>query len=277
LKLLRKLFNQPDPRLQQLDLFAAEPLPLVSAPVGGVAPKRRLHIANHILEFTLQRSKRRTIGFLIDEDGLRVTAPRWVSVTEIEAAIRDKQRWILAKLTERNERNARRLQPALQWRDGASLPYCGNPLTLRVMTAQQSGIRFDEARAELIVGLPADATEQQIKDRVQGWLQLEAKRLFAERLPIYADKLGVVYRSFALSSATTQWGSCSADGRLRLNWRLIHFSLPLIDYVIAHELSHLREMNHSPRFWATVQSIFPEFESAKKALREQAPSTLPVF
>ncbi|MDP9109442.1 MAG: M48 family metallopeptidase, partial [Pseudomonadota bacterium] len=63
----------------------------------------------------------------------------------------------------------------------------------------------------------------------------------------------------------------------RLNWRLIHFSLPLIDYVVAHELAHLREMNHGPQFWATVQSVFPEFAAAKKALRDQAPITLPVF
>ena len=105
----------------------------------------------------------------------------------------------------------------------------------------------------------------------------EAKRLFGERLPLYADKLGVAYHSYALSSATTQWGSCTAQGKIRLNWRLIHFTLPLIDYVIAHELAHLREMNHGPRFWATVQSIFPEFETAKKSLREQAPKTLPIF
>jgi len=75
----------------------------------------------------------------------------------------------------------------------------------------------------------------------------------------------------------TQWGSCTIEGKIRLNWRLIHFTLPLIDYVIAHEISHLREMNHSPRFWATVQSVFPEFQEAKKALRERAPETLPIF
>jgi predicted metal-dependent hydrolase len=129
----------------------------------------------------------------------------------------------------------------------------------------------------LSVSLPPDAGEQQLKDRVQGWLQLEAKRVFSERLPLYAEKLGVDYRSFALSSATTQWGSCTADGKIRLNWRLIHFSLPLIDYVVAHELAHLREMNHSPRFWSTVQSIFPGFEAAKKALRDHGPESLPAF
>jgi hypothetical protein len=127
------------------------------------------------------------------------------------------------------------------------------------------------------VSLAANSTEQQLKDRVQAWLQTEAKQLFAARLPLYAEKLDVSYRSFALSSAMTQWGSCTADGRLRLNWRLIHFSLPLIDYVIAHELAHLREMNHGPRFWATVQSVFPEFQAAKKALRQRAPETLPIF
>jgi predicted metal-dependent hydrolase len=112
---------------------------------------------------------------------------------------------------------------------------------------------------------------------VQGWLQSEAKRLFAERLEIYAAKLGVSYQRFSLSSASTQWGSCTADGRIRLNWRLVHFALPNIDYVVAHELSHLREMNHGPQFWATVQSVLPEFESARKALREQERENLPNF
>jgi predicted metal-dependent hydrolase len=145
------------------------------------------------------------------------------------------------------------------------------------VAAQHAGIHFDDASRELTVSLPPDATEQQLKDRVQGWLQGEAKRLFAERLPLYAEKLGVRYHSFALSSAMTQWGSCTADGKIRLNWRLMHFALAQIDYVIAHELAHLREMNHGPRFWAAVQSIFPEFEAAKKALRQRGPETLPAF
>lgn len=230
-----------------------------------------------MLEYRLLRSRRRTIGFVIDEDGLRITAPRWVPLAEIESAIHEKQRWIFAKLSERRERSARRLQPHMQWRDGATLPYFGADLTLRIIAAQAAGIAHDADRRELTVSLPPDATEQQLKDRVQGWLQLEARRVFGERLPIYAAKLGVTYRSFALSSASTQWGSCTADGRIRLNWRLIHFALPLIDYVIAHELSHLREMNHSPRFWATVQSIFPEFEAARRALRASGPDTLPEF
>ena len=255
-----------------------ELLPSLASPPGVVPTgRRRVQLRDHHLEYRLVRSKRRSIGFLIDEDGLRITAPKWVTVAEIENAIREKQRWILVKLNERRERSARRLQPHMQWCDGAMLPYLGDEITLRILAGQASGIAYDGDARELIVSLPPDAGEQQLKDRVQGWLQLEAKRIFAERLPVYAEKLGVTYRSFALSSATTQWGSCTAEGRIRLNWRLIHFALPMIDYVIAHELAHLREMNHSPRFWATVQSIFPEFEMAKRALRESGPDTLPIF
>ncbi len=236
-----------------------------------------MQVRDHLLEYRLVRSKRRSIGFLIDEDGLRITAPKWVTIAEIENAIREKQRWIFTKLSERRERSARRLQPHMQWCDGATLPYLGNDVTLRILASQAAGINYDTETRELTVSLPPDAGEQQLKDRVQGWLQLEAKRIFAERLPVYAEKLGVTYQSFSLSSATTQWGACTVEGRIRLNWRLIHFALPMIDYVIAHELSHLREMNHSPRFWATVQSIFPEFEMAKRVLRQSGPDTLPIF
>lgn len=256
----------------------AAPAPGIVTHAGVPSPgKRRIQVGGHLLDYTLIRSRRRTIGFMIGDEGLRMTAPKWVSIAEIESAIQEKQRWILSKLNERRERSARRLQPQMQWCDGAALPYLGGDIILRLAAGRAAGIEFTETTRELTVCLPADAGEQQLKDRVQGWLQGEARRIFAERLPLYAARLEVTYRTFSLSSATTQWGSCTADGRIRLNWRLVHFALPLIDYVIAHELSHLREMNHSPRFWATVQSVFPEFQSAKKALRVHAQETLPVF
>jgi predicted metal-dependent hydrolase len=300
LKLLRQSSPDPQQLALQLDFFSPDassstidhpapvhqagttlltlsPQPLPDAPTLLPKGKRRIQVGNHELDYTLVRSKRRSIGFLIGDDGLRLTAPKWVTIAEIESAIREKQRWIFTKLNERRERSARRLQPQMQWCDGATLPYLGHDITLRIVATQSAGIAYDAESRELTVCLPAEASEQQLKDRVQGWLQAEAKRLFAERLPIYAERLQVTYHSFALSSATTQWGSCTAEGKIRLNWRLIHFSLPLVDYVIAHELAHLREMNHSPRFWATVQSIFPEFQEAKKALRDHAPETLPIF
>ena len=245
-----------------------------------VSPKpgtRRIMLDQTALDYQLLRSKRHTIGFAVSEEGLRVTAPRWVPVSEIELAIIEKQNWIFNKMNEQRERSVRRLQPPMRWQDGATIPYLGTTITITLDESVQAGVRFDEASLVLYVSLPASASEQQLKDRVLGWLQGEAKKLFAERLAIYAEKLQVSFQSFALSSAATQWGSCTAEGRIRLNWRLMHFALPNIDYVIAHELAHLREMNHGPEFWATVQSVFPEFAAVRKALRNHEPEKLPVF
>ena len=86
---------------------------------------------------------------------------------------------------------------------------------------------------------------------------------------MFATRLGVRMTRLALSSASTRWGSASADGSIRLNWRLVHFALPVIDYVVTHELAHLREMNHSPAFWDVVRTALPDYEQARGALRHE--------
>jgi len=237
---------------------------------------RSLTIGSRTLHYALKRSARRSIGFAIDSTGLMITAPRWVTLADIETAITEKQRWIFTKLIEWQTRVEQRALPKVDWKDGAEVPYLGQPVRVK-LGSPQGTLAFNADEAALQVPLPLQADPQQIKDRVQGWLQGEAKRLFGERLAIYAEKLGVNYRAYALSSAATRWGSCSSDGKIRLNWRLIHFPLSIIDYVVAHELAHLREMNHSPRFWETVESIFPEFREARQTLKSHPPELLPTL
>ena len=130
------------------------------------------------------------------------------------------------------------------------------------------------ARRALHVGLPQTAEPAQIRDAVQSWLQRQALALFDERCRHFAPRLGVRIKRLRLSSATTRWGSATADGTIRLHWRLLHFALPTIDYVVAHELAHLREMNHSPAFWDVVRSVLPDYERARGALKSDL---LPVF
>ena len=122
----------------------------------------------------------------------------------------------------------------------------------------------------LRLGLPHHASPDQIRDAVQAWLMRQAKRVFHERLDHFAPQLGVQWKKLALSNAGTRWGSASADGSIRLNWRLIHFSLSVIDYVVAHELSHLRVMDHSPRFWDTVHSVVPDYAALRRQLKNEA-------
>jgi predicted metal-dependent hydrolase len=239
--------------------------------------KRQILIQDQVLEYELRRSKRRSIGFLIADDGLRITAPRWVTLAEIEQAILEKQHWIISKLREKRERTSKRLQATMRWEDGARLPYLGTHLSLRITHQGRNTVIHDAEQGILHVSLPPDFHEQQLKDRVKSWLQQEAKHVFNQRMPIFAQRLGVSYHSMSLSSAGTRWGSCTSQGKIRLNWRLIHFPPDVIDYVVAHELSHLREMNHSAKFWATVESIYPDYELAKQQLRRHTSTDLPVF
>jgi predicted metal-dependent hydrolase len=271
-----------DSRQLDLPLFeepgqSAAPQAKPAVPLAPDGSKlRSVTLGARTLYYGLKRSSRRSIGFAIDSTGLMITAPRWVTLADIETAIAEKQRWIFTKLTEWQTRTEQRVMPRVDWKDGAEVPFLGR--TVRVTLAASDGLlSFDGERNLLALPLPAAADPQQIKDRVQGWLQNEAKRIFGERLAVYAEKLGVTYRAYALSSAATRWGSCSSDGKIRLNWRLIHFPVSIIDYVVAHELAHLREMNHSPRFWQTVESIFPEFREARQTLKHHPPELLPTL
>jgi len=247
-------------------------------PLSGDQDKRQLLVGEYILEYVLKRSTRRSIGFTVDDTGLYVTAPKRCSLADIDNAIRAKQHWILSKLDERRQRRAARLEkPPIVWDDGARLPYLGEEITLRLYQAPRNRTEFDPVAMELSMGLVQGATEQLLKERVKNWYKAQAEGLFQQRLDLYAARLGVQYAGFSLSSADTRWGSCTAQRTIRLNWKLMHFSLPLVDYVVAHELAHILEMNHSPRFWANVGRIYPQYEEAKQLLRKRAAELPPLF
>ncbi len=261
----------------------AVPIAEVLAPAAFRHPRadREIRLDVHLVAYALKRMRRRSIGFLVGPEGLSVSAPKWVGMGDIEAALREKGPWILRKLAEQQER-AQKMQAAkVDWRDGTSIPFLGETVIV-VLDPRATGavLNSDAAalpgvpRLTLHVGLQHSASPDQIRDAVQSWLQRQARRVFQERVAHFAAQLRVACTRLALSSAQTRWGSASADGSIRLNWRLIHFALPTIDYVVAHELAHLREMNHSPRFWDVVRSVLPEYEQARGALRDDV---LPVF
>ena len=255
----------------QLSLFSADRVAAAPPTVAdNPRAEREMLLGEHRVAYELKRARRRSIGFVVGAEGLRVSAPRWLPQADIERALQQKSDWILRKLVEQRER-AQRVQAArIEWRDGASLAFLGQPLTLRIDLAQRAGARFDEAARVLIVGLPTGASEAQIRDTVQAWLHRRARAVFEPRCEHFAVALGVAMKQLRLSSAQTRWGSASADGTIRLNWRLIHFAPAIIDYVVAHELAHLREMNHSARFWDVVRSVVPDFETARSRLREES-------
>jgi predicted metal-dependent hydrolase len=296
----------PDPGIQKIpDGRPAELLDQVLAPPTFRHPRanREVLIGETVVAFQLRRGKRRTIGFAIGAEGLAVSAPGWVPLYEVDEAVRGKSEWILKKLGEASERHRRVESTRIEWKDGAVIPFLGEPVVVRL----DPGHRFSEVggvletqegvspllpdrthalpdRAHTLpdrthtlpnrthtlrVGLPHTATADQIRDTVQAWLMRQAKRLVTERLDHFAPMLGVRYTKLVLSSAGTRWGTAHSDGTIRLNWRLVHFRLPVIDYVVAHELSHLRVMDHSPRFWETVSSVVPDYAQLRGQLKDE--------
>jgi hypothetical protein len=248
---------------------------------GAPRPGREILLGEHRVAYQLRRARRRSIGFMVGPEGLCVSAPRWVGAGEIESALREKAGWILRKLQEQRERQRRLEAARVEWRDGTSLPFLGETVIV-LLDPRVTGSVLHSAdetlpgvpRLTLHLGLPQEARPEQIRDAVQSWLQRQARRVFEERCALFAQRLDVRVTRLSLSAAATRWGSASADGSIRLNWRLVHFALPVIDYVVTHELAHLREMNHGPAFWQVVRQALPGFEVARGALRSEV---LPVL
>ena len=274
----------------------ASPLSSVMHPAQFRHPRanRETRLCNAVVAYEFKRGKRRTIGFVVGPDGLVVRAPKWVPLYEVEAALREKSAWIIKKLGETRERHERLESARIEWRDGTMLPFLGEQIIVvldprhafaavggelkpgapvAVLDAGADGASPALAgvpRLMLHVGLPHSATPEQIRDAVQAWLMRQAKRVFTERLEHFAPRLNVQWRKLSLSNAGTRWGSAGADGAIRLNWRLIHFNQSVIDYVVAHELSHLRVMDHSAHFWDTVRSVVPDYATLRGQLKDEA-------
>ena len=232
---------------------------------------RQIQLQETTIAYAFQRVKRKTIGMSVGADGLEVRAPRWATVASVEAVLHEKSAWILRKLQESQERQKQMRHTIIEWRDGATLPFLGEQWVVRLDPEHQSlpTSHEDAAPKCLHIALSLHAQPGQIRDAVQAWLMQQAKLNFTQRLDHFAPKLGVQWKRLSLSNASSRWGTASADGSIRLNWRLIHFKQDVIDYVVVHELSHLRVMNHSPQFWETVGSLVPDYQQRRHALNEE--------
>lgn len=256
----------------------AEPAPPLNPVAWGFShptANRQAQLQGVAVAFRFERSRRKSIGFMVGADGLVVRAPSWVTLREVDAAVQDKGAWILAKLQQFKERQTEQFQKAIEWQHGAEVPFLGRKLQLCVLERGVGRVQGQDLPPEQVlpVTVPPGASVTQVRDAAQAWLKKQAKVLFEERLHHFAPLLGVRWQKLSLSSASTRWGSARIDGHIRLNWRLVHLPVGQIDYVVVHELAHLREMNHSPRFWETVGEVMPDYAQRRKALR-QAPVDL---
>ncbi len=215
------------------------------------------------IRYVLKRSaRRRTIALRIDGSGLTVNAPARAPLHRLEAVLADKAGWVRDKLAQMLARRpAQRL-----WRDGESLPFLGGALRLSVLVGRPRTppVMTD---GHLWVEAADSADDAAIKAKVLKWYRAQALAHLAGRSAHYAALLGVATPPLALSNAATRWGSCNARGEVRLNWRLVKAAPHLIDYVVAHELAHLKHLDHSAAFWRTVGLLCPDYCAARRELK----------
>lgn len=268
----RPVARVPSERVAIENIAAAVPLTVPQF----VHPRasREVRLAGVRVAYELHRGKRHTIGFLVGAEGLTVRAPRWAAQRDIDAALQEKAAWIVRKLDETQRRQARLEAARIDWKEGARFPFLGEPIAVRLDAHRRFGGAVLDAQASagqrtLSLTLAHNASAAQIREAAQAWLMRQARRVYAERLDHFAPRLGVRWHRLSLSNADTRWGSASASGAIRLHWRLVHFRLPVIDYVVAHELSHLRVMDHSPRFWETVASVVPDYALLRRQLKDE--------
>jgi predicted metal-dependent hydrolase len=228
---------------------------------------RSIALCDQSIDYRLNRARRRSIGMVIDHTGLSVRAPSWVSIREIELALRERAEWVIKTLAEWRGRDKEAL-PA-QWCEGAGLLYRGRPLTLALFPARKKTIAAD--LLHLTVLHPNPGNEGEIAAFVGRWLKEQALALLAPRVLHFASRVTGVPPAVKLSSARTQWGSCNHKGEIRLHWRLVQLPPAVADYVIAHEVAHLVELNHSPRFWALVESLLPGHAEVRRELDALTP------
>ena len=220
----------------------------------------RLLLGGETLEYVLARRRgRRGVGLRVDAEGLTVNAPATMPLARIEAAVRESERWVMAKIV---QWRARRV-PVVEWRDGTALPYLGASLALRVAVGSRAVAERREGELHVAARVVAPEAIQRI---VVAWYKRVALGYLAERSQALAHAAGLAPPKVMLSSALARWGSCNARREVRLAWRLVKAPEALVDYVICHELAHLRHMNHSRAFWAEVERQCPGHHALRKRL-----------
>ncbi len=218
------------------------------------------------IPYPIRRSDRaRHARIEVDRDGVRVIVPRRMALGEVAPFVASKRRWI--ERTLRRHQEAAEVEPRTRLADGGSVPYLGRELTLRVRVEPgrvrpHAAIRGDELH--VAVGRPGAAA---LRDALERWYRRRARIEVAARLDDAVARAGTSYTRLSIRSQRTRWASCSRDGAMSFNWRLLLAPAEILDYVVEHEVAHLEVQGHSRRFWAIVERRSPGYRDHERWLR----------
>ncbi|HET9110979.1 MAG TPA: SprT family zinc-dependent metalloprotease [Ktedonobacterales bacterium] len=244
------------------------PQPVSARPGPALREQRSIRLSQGPQEYTLRRSARaRRVRLVVQPGGaLEVVAPQSATLTRVETALREHETWIIRT---RARLAATTPSPELEpLTDGRALPCAGRELRLSLRVGAPTGrIQTRVEDDQLTLTLPRD-DETLARGALERWYRRHAQTVFAERLTYWNAYYGYTWTRVAIKEQKTRWGSCSRLGALNFNWRLMLAPLPVLDYVVIHELCHLKEPNHGPRFWALVARACPDHRERRDWLRQ---------
>jgi predicted metal-dependent hydrolase len=224
------------------------------------------------LHYRIRRSDRaRHARIVVDADGVEVVVPRRMALRHVEPFVREKRPWI--------ERTLRRYQDAVvagpinvDLRDGGEVPYLGEHLDLDVRVEPGRTRPHVRRRGDVLTVKVATRGKDAIRDALERWYRKQARAEVQTRLDAAVARAGTTYTTLTIRQQRTRWASCSSNGSMSFNWRLLLAPREILDYVVEHEVAHLEVLDHSPRFWRLVRSRVPGYKQHERWLRRNGPA-----
>ena len=218
-------------------------------------------------EVTVVRTDRKkTASLRVEEGQVSIVVPRALDEERIAGILKKKNRWIKEKISIHGQFN---LSKSKEYVSGESFTYLGRNYRLKVVSSTKRSVKLVSGR--LVVNIPRDRGEAQyVSEAITEWYRARALSRLREKVARYSKQVGVEPESVSIKTLKSRWGSCSRSGDLLFNWKIIIAPSPIVDYVVVHELCHMKHHNHSHEFWREVERILPDYLQHKEWLKSNS-------
>lgn len=228
----------------------------------------QLKIGKRVINYEMKpHNKAKNIKIRIVKGQVKVSFPKGLDKKRVKEFVESQKEWVLNTL----EKYQKQI-PVKSYQEGEEHPFRGENYLLRIRACEGTSVTLKLLFDSILISLPKYMEEPNrsfwVKEILANWYRDEAKKVFKVKLDYYAGLMGCKYNQFRVKNQSTRWGSCSNKGNINLNWRAIMAPDEVIDYLIVHELAHLKYMNHSQDFWNYVARFIPGFESQRKWLKD---------
>jgi predicted metal-dependent hydrolase len=220
------------------------------------------------------RSKRRSISIEVRDAQVSIRAPMRAPESVLWEFLQEKATWVRSKIQEQQQRVEETLPPVVDYKTGSPIPLMGEQLTLVLGRGSISAIRRVDNQLHLLLSQRSRKPEQQqIREQLARWYQQQALEILTRKTNLLTQQMGLKYQELTIKATRSKWGHCTSRGAIQYNWHILLAPEAVVDYLVAHETSHLRHHNHSPAFWSLVGSVCPDYQALRLWLKRNG-STL---